>query len=105
VKGRDRYLYRAVDSTVQTIDFLLTDGRDAAAAKRFFRTALWNPGNPMPRVIHVDRNPAYGVAVRDLKQEGTLEQYRGTRPSKRETTNLAGQGLRFCTDGVADIAC
>ena len=36
VKGQDRYLYRAVDSTGQTIDFLLTAKRDAAAAKRFF---------------------------------------------------------------------
>ena len=35
VKGRDRFLYRAVDSTGQTIEFLLTDRRDAAAAKRF----------------------------------------------------------------------
>jgi transposase, IS6 family len=39
VKGKDRYLYRAVDSTGQTIDFLLTAKRDAAAAKRFFRKA------------------------------------------------------------------
>ena len=36
VKGQDRYLYRAVDSTGQTIDFLLPAQRDAAAAKRFF---------------------------------------------------------------------
>src|ERR1035438_9473098 len=36
VKGKERYLYRAVDSTGQTIDFLLTAKRDAAAAKRFF---------------------------------------------------------------------
>jgi transposase-like protein len=35
---RNRFLYRAVDSTGQTIDFLLTDRRDAAAAaKRFFK--------------------------------------------------------------------
>ena len=31
VKGRDRYLYRAVDSAGQTIDFLLTARRDTAA--------------------------------------------------------------------------
>jgi hypothetical protein len=40
VKGRWTYLYRAVDSRGQTIDFLLSAKRDAAAAKRFFRTAL-----------------------------------------------------------------
>ena len=36
VKGQEKYLYRAVDSTGQTIDFLLTAKRDAAAAKRSF---------------------------------------------------------------------
>ena len=43
IKGQDRYLYRAVDSTGQTIDFLLTAKRDAAAAKRFFRKTLLDP--------------------------------------------------------------
>src|SRR5262249_28318516 len=54
IKGQDRYLYRAVDSTGQTIDFLLTAKRDAAAAKRFFRKTLLDPANPQPRVINVD---------------------------------------------------
>jgi transposase, IS6 family len=35
VKGQVKYLYRAVDSTGQTVDFLLTAKRDKAAAKRF----------------------------------------------------------------------
>lgn len=35
VKGQDRYLYRAVDSAGQTIEFLLTAKRDAAAQARF----------------------------------------------------------------------
>jgi transposase-like protein len=72
VKGQERFLYRAVDSTGQTIDFLLTTKRDAAAAKRFFRRALAHTGNPMPRVINVDKNRAYPVAVNDLKRVGTI---------------------------------
>src|SRR5919198_6231952 len=72
VKGKDRYLYRAVDSTGQTIDFLLTAKRDAAGAKRFFRKAFQSPGNPSPRVVNVDKNPAYPAAVEALKAEGTL---------------------------------
>ncbi len=40
VKGRWMYLYRAVDARDQTIDFLLSAKRDAAAARRFFRKAL-----------------------------------------------------------------
>jgi transposase, IS6 family len=43
-----------------------------SAAKRFFRKALRSPGNPVPRVINVDKNPAYPAAVEALKAEGTL---------------------------------
>jgi transposase, IS6 family len=56
----------------QTIDFLLTAKRDAAAAKRFLRMALAARGNPVPRVIKVDKNPAYPAAVEVLKAEGAL---------------------------------
>ena len=72
VKGEMKYLYRAVDSTGQTIDFLLTAKRDTAAAKRFFRQAFEAPNNPSPRVINVDKNAAYPAAIRELKAEGAL---------------------------------
>jgi len=72
VKGKDRYLYRAVDSTGQTIDFLLTAKRDKAAAKRFFQKALSSASNPSPRVINVDKNAAYPAAFQELKAEGVL---------------------------------
>jgi transposase, IS6 family len=58
-KGQEKYLYRAVDSTGQTIDFLLTAKRDAADAKRSFRKAFRSSCNPIPRVINVDKNPGY----------------------------------------------
>jgi transposase, IS6 family len=72
VKGQDKYLYRAVDSTGQTIDFLLAAKRDTAAAKRFFEKVFSSSSNPIPRVINVDKNPAYPAAVKALKAEGTL---------------------------------
>ena len=61
VKGRWMYLYRAVDSRGQTIDFLLAARRDTAAAKRFFRKALAQPHTVNPRTLTVDKNPAYLV--------------------------------------------
>src|ERR1700722_16069451 len=62
VKGKWAYLYRAVDSTGATIDFLLSAKRDAAAAERFFQKALRSPGHPTPRVINVDQHAAYPPA-------------------------------------------
>jgi transposase-like protein len=54
VKGRWMYLYRAVDSRGQTIDFLLAARRDTAAAKRFFRKALAQPHTINPRTLTGD---------------------------------------------------
>ena len=55
VQGRWCYLYRAIDSTGATIDFLLSALRDAAAAKRLFRQALSDPSHPQSRVINTDK--------------------------------------------------
>jgi transposase, IS6 family len=74
VKGQEKYLYRAVDSTGQTIDFLLTAKRNAAAARRFFHKVFRCSANPVPRVINVDKNPAYPAAMRVLKRDGELPQ-------------------------------
>ena len=74
VKGQDKYLYRALDSTGQTIDFLLTAKRDAAAAKRFLIKAIDASGNPMPRIMNVDKNPAHPAAVKALKADGVIPQ-------------------------------
>ncbi|MGI9073295.1 MAG: IS6 family transposase [Bryobacteraceae bacterium] len=67
-----RALYRAVDSTSATIDFLLSETRDLASALRFFQKALAAPGHPCPRVINVDGNPSYPTVIEELKQEGAL---------------------------------
>ena len=72
VKGKWAYLYRAVDSTGATIDFLLSAQRDANAARRFFQKALRAPGHPRPRVVNVDGNPSYPKVVTELKQQRSL---------------------------------
>jgi transposase-like protein len=73
IAGRWTYLYRAVDSTGATIDFLLSETRDLTAARSFFQKALAMPAHPRPRVINVDGNPAYPV-VEDLKSSRALGQ-------------------------------
>src|ERR1700759_5432687 len=94
VQGEDRYLYRAVDSTGQTIDFLLTAKRDTASAKRFFRKMFSGEGNPMARVLNVDKNPAYPAAVRQMKAEGTLPSRVRLRQC-RYLNNVVEQDHRF----------
>src|ERR687884_804058 len=82
VKGRWTYLYRAVDRTGQTIDFLLSARRDAEAAKRFFRKALAQPHTRNPRTLTVDKNPAYPAAVAAMKRAGELWRFSRLRQVK-----------------------
>ncbi|WP_455931174.1 IS6 family transposase [Priestia aryabhattai] len=69
VKGQWMYLYRAVDSEGNTINFYLSKTRDHKAAKRFFKKALRSFHVSKPRVITVDKNPAYPMAIEELKKE------------------------------------
>jgi transposase, IS6 family len=71
VKGEWRYPYRASDVTGQTIDFLLSLNRNAVAARRFFRKPLKQPHRVNPGTITVDKNAAYPIAAKALKQEET----------------------------------
>src|SRR6266704_2231290 len=80
VKGCWCYLYRVIDSTGATIDFLLSALCDAEAAKRRFRKALSNSSHPQPRVINTDLAPIYGSAIPDIKKDGVLRRRCRHRP-------------------------
>ncbi|WP_115827148.1 IS6 family transposase [Xenorhabdus cabanillasii] len=66
VKGQWKYLYRAVDSDGNTIDFLLTAYRDKPAALRFFKKAIRQHGKP--DVVTIDKSGANKAAVDKLNQ-------------------------------------
>src|SRR5215831_9787055 len=74
VAGQWTYLYRAIDSAGNTIDFLLSPKRDRIGAKGFLQLALWQAGRFRPRVINVDGHPAYPPAIEQLKRAGELGQ-------------------------------
>jgi IS6 family transposase len=94
VKGQWMYLYRAVDSTGQTLDFLLNQTRSTRAAKRFFRKVLGSSHITAPRVINVDKNPTYIGAIRDLKKEKLFPEKCKHRPSQY-MSNIIEQDHRF----------
>jgi transposase, IS6 family len=94
VKKAWMYLYRAVDSQGNTLEFLLSPTRDAQAAKRFFAKALAAPHTSTPRVITVDKNPSYPKAYKELKAEGILPAACDLRQSNY-LNNLVEQDHRF----------
>ena len=94
VAGKWAYLYRAVDSAGDTIDFLLSPKRDLIAAKLFLRLALSGTIGIRPRVINVDGHPAYARAIAELKRTGDLGRRCRCRPS-RYLNNIIEQDHRF----------
>jgi transposase-like protein len=82
VKGAWKYLYRAVDSIGNTLDFMLSAKRDGVAAARFFRKVLKAEHTQAPRVVTVDKNAAYPVGMEALKGDETLAAETKLRQSK-----------------------
>jgi transposase-like protein len=94
VTGKWMYLYRAVDSERNTIDFYLSELRDKQAAKRFFKKALAFSYVSKPRVITVDKNPAYLIAIQELKEEKYMPEGIQIR-QVRYLNNIVEQDHRF----------
>ncbi len=74
VKGKWKYLYRAVDKNGNPIDFFLSHKRDTNNAKKFFSKTLNRlKYYERPSVINTDKNPAYDNAIFDLKKDKKYE--------------------------------
>ncbi|MEH6933979.1 IS6 family transposase [Bacillus sp. JJ783] len=102
VKGQWMYLYRAVDSKGNTIDFYLSKTRDQKAAKRFFKKALRSFHVSKPRVITVDKNPAYPIAIEQLKKEKSIPDGMQLRQQKY-LNNIVEQDHRFIKKRVRSM--
>ena len=74
------YLYRTVDKQGRTVDFLLSERCDVAAAKRFFSQAMKKQGTP--RVITLDAYAASHRAITELRSAGTIARRVRIRSSK-----------------------
>ena len=115
VAGRWTYLYRAIDSAGNIIDFLLSPNRDLVAAKAFLQLAL-SAAPVRPRVINADGHPVYATAIAELKESGELSAKCHCRPSpylnniieqdhrvvKKRIT--ASQGFRSVEGALSTIA-
>jgi putative transposase len=70
VAGQWKYLYRAVDKTGDTVDFLLTAKRDKAAARRYLERAINLHG--LPEKIAIDKSEANTAAIRGVNEGACL---------------------------------
>lgn len=100
MKGKWKYLDRAVDSAGNTIDLMLSANRDKRAAKRFFCKAFKPTCHQLPRVINLDKNAADPPSIEELKAESTLTQACELRQNKY-LNNLGEQDHRFIKKLVA----
>ena len=71
VKGKWKYLYRAVDKQGKTIDYLLTAKRDRGAAKRFFKKSI--SCNGVPEKINIDKSGSNKAAIEDYNKESNTD--------------------------------
>ena len=73
VKGKWKYLYRAIDKNGVTIDFMISSMRNYQAAYRFLKNALKKVRvNERPLKITTDKHPCYAPAIQALKKEKLL---------------------------------
>jgi putative transposase len=64
VKGQWVYLYRAVDKFGDTVDFMLSEKRDEAAATAFFKQDIDNNG--FPKKVVMDKSGANYVGLENI---------------------------------------
>jgi len=109
VKGQWRYLYRAVDKTGQTIDFLLTAQRDEEAALRFLKKAIRR--HDVPEKITIDGSAANEAAIKRYNEEhGTAIAIRKVKYLNNiveivftQLTKTRYLATRMGGDGIADF--
>lgn len=66
VKGNWVYLYRAIDKHGKTLDFMLSERRNKAAATKFFARAL--EVNGLPRKIVIDKSGANTAGIKAINK-------------------------------------
>jgi IS6 family transposase len=94
VKGKWHYLYRAIDSEGNTLDWMLSENRNEQAAEKFFRQVISNEHCLSPRVIGVDKNSSYPPAFKSIKDEGLISETSELRQIKY-LNNIIEQDHRF----------
>ncbi len=96
IRGKQQYLWRAVDQDGDVVDVFLQDRRDAGAAKRFFRRLIRRHGGE-PWTIVTDKLGSYRVAHRALIPDSlhVTDRYaNNVAEQSHQSTRLRERGMR-----------
>jgi putative transposase len=80
VRGRWMYLYRAIDSNGDTVEFWFSERRNLTAAKRFLRKALKRHGRPERIVIDGSQTNREAILSCDAESRLQDRSRRGLKP-------------------------
>ena len=80
VRGQWMYLYRAIDSVGDTVDFWFSQHRDLAAAKRFFTKAIERHGRPQRIVIDGSQTNREAIISCDMTSRLQERRHIHTKP-------------------------
>lgn len=120
-RGRWMYLYCAVESVGDTVEFFLSENRDLTAAKHFLRKALRRHGRPDRIVIDGNQTNLEAISTCDI-EDRLRERLRRARPSqwrisaeaqacsppgvrrgrRRDVALAAGRSIPGCRHRLAD---
>ena len=95
VKGRWTYLYRAVDKEGNTLDFMLSERRDEAAATAFFSRTIQSNGWPDKVVIATSGANLAGRANMNILLIPSGWFWRIEGPQVKYLNNIGAQDPRF----------
>jgi transposase-like protein len=90
VRGQWKYLYRAIDSNGDTVEFWFSERRDLSAAKRFLRKALKRHGRPERIVIdgsQTNREAILSCDMTDRLQDRSRRQLKPIRIRQSQYLN------------------
>ena len=106
IRGKQHYLWRAIDQNGVVLDILVQSRRNKKAAKRFFRKLLKGL-RYAPRVLITDKLKSYAAAKKDLKLRCEHRQSRylnnacevSHQPTRRRERHMMSGDTSNCPPG------
>jgi len=87
IRGKRRWLWRAVDQYGVILDILVQERRDQVAADRFLRRVLDGEAGAQPRVVITDKLASYPPAIRRVLPNSEHRRHKGLN-NRAENSHL-----------------